>query len=138
MRNVMRKNSLTERRTRYMKDKGNKYRMAIQFNIEEEKQRQALNFLGRCGRRKNKIIAIAIVELMEKYKLTIEDMDKKELTNFLNAYSYMRNSMSNNMETEHRPLKTKAPKKESTEITDEDKDKANNKKNKALAAFGVE
>ena len=117
----------------------NRYRTSIQFNLNDVDQRQALNFLSRCGRRKNKIMAIAICELMEKYGLSVETIDNKELSKFLIAYPYMKkkaikitvpadNRQRNDVHGENSGTgktggKTVPDKREKT--------------NKALAAFGL-
>ena len=113
----------------------NRYRTTIQFNMNDIVQRNALNFLARCGRRKNRMLALAVTEFMEKYDLSIESIDNAELTNFLNAYPYMKDKIngasSKTKESSNKPIHKE--KTQDKPVSADMKEKAD----KSLAAFGL-
>ena len=71
-----------------MKHNKFKYRMAIQFDTNDPRQRDAINFLGLCGYQKNKLIGIMVHEFLTKYNF--DDADEKQIKNFINSYHFIR------------------------------------------------
>lgn len=76
--------------------KSNAYRIIIQFNIDDELQRQCLNFLALCGYKKNQVISLMVKEFIETYNFNVESMTNDDIKKFLDSYNYIQNFKRSN------------------------------------------
>ena len=75
-----------------MAKKNSGYKIGIQFNTDDPRQRDAINFLGLCGYRRNKIIGIMVEEFVTKYKLN--DADPEYIKQFVDSYEFIKKAVS--------------------------------------------
>ncbi len=93
-------------------------RITVQFNTEDEEQKRALKFLDKCGYKKNKIIAIMISELIEKYGFDIDELTSDEIKEFASGYEYIKQSRVNVQA--YPPVALQAPRTEKNKETNND------------------
>ncbi len=70
-------------------------RLSINFNVEDKDQEKAVEFLDKCGYKKNKIIAIMVSEFIAKYELDVDKLNPGEMKEFLSGYEYIKQSHAN-------------------------------------------
>lgn len=64
-----------------------KYKLGIQFNTDDPRQRTAVNFLSLCGYKKNKLLGIIVEEFIERHGLN--DADSEYLKQFVDSYDFI-------------------------------------------------
>ncbi len=118
------------------------YRLHIQFNMEDELQRQCINFLGLCGYRKNQILALMVKEFIEVYNFDLDSITADEIKVFLDSYQYIQKfkKQSQCAPAPAIPDNAVQPTADNTSPTNSDFNDTiidNEQADKALAAFGL-